>query len=285
MLPHCETNHLNNEEIRVIIKVIEKIGYEIKGGDEMNRRFEGKVVLITGGGSGIGRATSMGFAQEGATVVVTDIDENKGKEIVEEMRQSGAKGRFIAQDVSDPLTHDNVIKSITDEYGKLDVAFNNAGVAGKLAPLDEYSDEDWSRVMNINLDGVFYGMRAQLKQMLKQGYGAIINNSSILGKVSFDGTPAYTAAKHALIGMTRSAAVDYSKKGIRINAIGPAFIRTPMLEENLEEEMLDSLARLHTIGRLGEAKEVAKAVLFLASDDASFVTGETLMVDGGFTAR
>lgn len=272
-------------EIRVIIKTRVILEYLIKGVDQMNRRFEGKVVLITGGSSGIGRATAIEFAREGATVVVTDIDEKKGNELVEEMLQVAAKCKFILQDVSDPSSHDSVVKSIIEEYGKLDVAFNNAGVAGKAAPLAEYSDEDWSKVVNINLNGVFYGMRVQLKQMLKQGYGAIVNNSSILGKVSFEGTPAYTAAKHAVIGLTRSAAVDYSKKGIRVNAVGPAFIKTPMLEENLGEEMMNSLASLHAVKRLGESKEVAKAVVFLASDDASFISGETLMVDGGYTAQ
>ena len=252
------------------------------------KRFEGKVVLITGGSSGIGADNARAFSEEGAKVVITDVDEEKGKELAQEINDAGGKALFMKHDVSSAQETKRIVESVVEKFGRLDVAFNNAGIGGPSLPLSEYPEEDWERVISINLLGVYYGMKYEIQQMLKQGGGAIVNNSSILGKVGFNNASAYVAAKHAVVGMTKAAALEYSSKNIRINAVNPAFIKTPLLEASGMKEgtdMYDMLVGLHPIGRLGEPREVANAVLFLSSDEASFVHGESLMVDGGYTAR
>lgn len=252
------------------------------------KRFEGKVVLITGGSSGIGAESARAFSEEGAKVVITDVDEEKGKELAQEINDAGGKALFMKHDVSSAQETKRIVESVVEKFGRLDVAFNNAGIGGPSLPLSEYPEEDWERVISINLLGVYYGMKYEIQQMLKQGGGAIVNNSSILGKVGFNNASAYVAAKHAVVGMTKAAALEYSSKNIRINAVNPAFIKTPLLEASGMKEgtdMYDMLVGLHPIGRLGEPREVANAVLFLSSDEASFVHGESLMVDGGYTAR
>jgi len=252
------------------------------------KRFEGKVVLITGGSSGIGADSARAFSEEGAKVVITDVDEEKGKELAQEINDAGGKALFMKHDVSSTQETKRIVESVVEKFGRLDVAFNNAGIGGPSLPLSEYPEEDWERVISINLLGVYYGMKYEIQQMLKQGGGAIVNNSSILGKVGFNNASAYVAAKHAVVGMTKAAALEYSSKNIRINAVNPAFIKTPLLEASGMKEgtdMYDMLVGLHPIGRLGEPREVTNAVLFLSSDEASFVHGESLMVDGGYTAR
>lgn len=252
------------------------------------KRFEGKVVMISGGSSGIGAETAIAFAEEGAKVVITDVDEEKGRKLAEEINESGGTAVFMKHNVADAKQTKEIINKIVEKFGKLDVAFNNAGIAGPSLPISEYPEEDWERVISINLLGVFYGMKYQIQQMLKQGGGAIVNNSSILGKVGFNNSSAYVAAKHAVVGLTKAAALEYSSKNIRINAVNPAFIKTPLLDNaGMKEgtEMYDMLVGLHPIGRLGNPREVTNAVLFLSSEEASFVHGESLMVDGGYTAK
>lgn len=252
------------------------------------KRFEGKVVMISGGSSGIGAETAIAFAEEGAKVVITDVNEEKGRKLAEEINESGGTAVFMKHNVADAKQTKEIINKIVEKFGKLDVAFNNAGIAGPSLPISEYPEEDWERVISINLLGVYYGMKYQIQQMLKQGGGAIVNNSSILGKVGFNNASAYVAAKHAVVGLTKAAALEYASKNIRINAVNPAFIKTPLIENaGMKEgtEMYDMLVGLHPIGRLGNPREVANAVLFLSGEDASFVHGESLMVDGGYTAK
>lgn len=252
------------------------------------KRFEGKVVLITGGSSGIGQDSAIAFAQEGAKVVVTDVDEAKGKNVVESIRKNGGEATFYRLDVSKAEENREVIEKIVEKYSRLDIAFNNAGVGGPLNPLGEYPIASAEKVININLMGVLYGMRYEIEQMMKQKEGVIINNSSILGRVGFENAAPYVASKHGVVGLTKAAALEYARHNIRINAVNPAFIKTPMLENaGMSEgsEVYQMLVSLHPIGRLGEPREVTKAILFLASDDASFIHGETLMVDGGYIAK
>lgn len=252
------------------------------------KRFEGKVVMISGGSSGIGAETAIAFAEEGAKVVITDVNEEKGRKLAEEINESGGTAVFMKHNVSDAKQTKEIINKIVENFGKLDVAFNNAGIAGPSLPISEYPEEEWERVISINLLGVYYGMKYQIQQMLKQGGGTIVNNSSILGKVGFNNASAYVAAKHAVVGLTKAAALEYASKNIRINAVNPAFIKTPLIENaGMKEgtEMYDMLVGLHPIGRLGNPREVANAVLFLSGEDASFIHGESLMVDGGYTAK
>ncbi|RLL86024.1 short-chain dehydrogenase [Mesotoga sp. H07pep.5.4] len=252
------------------------------------KRFEGKVVMISGGSSGIGAETTIAFAEEGAKVVITDVNEEKGRKLAEEINESGGTAVFMKHNVADAKQTKEIINKIVEKFGKLDVAFNNAGIAGPSLPISEYPEEEWERVISINLLGVYYGMKYQIQQMLKQGGGTIVNNSSILGKVGFNNASAYVAAKHAVVGLTKAAALEYASKNIRINAVNPAFIKTPLIENaGMKEgtEMYDMLVGLHPIGRLGNPREVANAVLFLSGEDASFIHGESLMVDGGYTAK
>lgn len=252
------------------------------------KRFEDKVVMITGGSSGIGADSAIAFAEEGAKVIITDVDEAKGRSLANQINETGATAIFMKHNVANAKQTKEIIDKIVEKFGRLDVAFNNAGIGGPFHPLSEYPEEDWERVISINLLGVFYGMKYQIQQMLKQGGGAIVNNSSILGKVGFNNSSAYVAAKHAVVGLTKAAALEYSSKNIRINAVNPAFIKTPLLDNaGMKEgtEMYDTLVGLHPIGRLGNPREVTNAVLFLSSEEASFVHGESLMVDGGYTAK
>ncbi|TYB91469.1 MAG: SDR family oxidoreductase [Kosmotoga sp.] len=248
-------------------------------------RFKDKVVLITGGASGIGKATAEAFLKEGAIVIATDVNENKGKQLLEDYRSLGTI-KYMNLDVTKPQEHRKVVEDVVNEFGKLDIAFNNAGIGGAMKKIHEYPVEEWGKVISVNLLGVFYGMKYQIEQMKKQiDGGVIINNSSILGKVGFENVSAYVTAKHGVIGLTKSAAIEYSSEGIRINAVNPAFIKTPMIDENLDEEMQKALVNMHPVKRLGKPEEVAKSVLFLASDESSFITGTGLMVDGGYTAQ
>lgn len=244
-----------------------------------------KVALITGAGSGIGESTALLFASKGARITVTDINEDHGKKVVERIKNDGGKAIFIKADTSKPEDSEKSVKETMDKFGRLDIAVNNAGIGGPSQPIGEYDIEGWNKVISINLSGVFYGMRYQIPAMLENGGGSIINVASILGSVGFANSCAYVAAKHGVVGLTKNGALEYSKLGIRINAVGPGFIKTPLLSDNLEQEQIGQLSALHPIGRLGEPEEVAELFLWLAGDKSSFVTGSYYPIDGGYLAQ
>lgn len=247
--------------------------------------FSGKVALVTGGASGIGAACVRQFAYKGAAVVVSDVDTNLGEKLVHELTGRGHQVHFIRSDVADPISVKQLLDDIVTTFGQLDIAVNNAGIAGETKPTGDYSIENWQRVINTNLNGVFYGMRYEIPVMLERGSGVICNMASILGSVGFAQAPAYVAAKHGIVGLTKAAALEYGQFGIRINSVGPGFIKTPMIDKNIDADTLDVLAGFHPIGRIGEADEVAGLVLFLCSSAASFITGSYYTVDGGYTAQ
>ncbi|RID98386.1 SDR family NAD(P)-dependent oxidoreductase [Simplicispira hankyongi] len=245
-----------------------------------------KVALITGGSSGIGRAVALAWAREGARVVVSDTNRDGGEQTVAQVRGLGGEALFVTADVSQPQDCEALVQRAVEKFGRLDIACNNAGIGGPQAPTADYPLDGWAQVIGINLSGVFYGMKYQLPAMLKNGGGAIVNMASILGAVGFAGAPAYTAAKHGVVGLTQAAALEYSAQGVRINAVGPGFIHTPMISALEENQAVNGmLVAAHPIGRLGRAEEVAELVLWLASSKASFVTGSYYPVDGGYLAR
>jgi NAD(P)-dependent dehydrogenase (short-subunit alcohol dehydrogenase family) len=252
-------------------------------------RFEGKVALVTGAGSGIGKACAVAFAREGAKVVVSDVEAKGGEETVRMIRETGGEALFVRCDVSRSTEVDALVETTVRAYGGLDCAGNNAGIGGAQAPTAEYPEEIWSRVLSVNLTGVWLCMKHEIPRMLAGGRGgAIVNMSSILGTVGFENSSAYVAAKHGVIGLSRTAALEYATQGIRVNAVCPGFIRTPILEEAGMGEGSDRFAAvsaLHPVGRMGTPGEVAESVLWLCSDGASFVTGHALLVDGGYVSR
>lgn len=254
----------------------------------MDTHLAGKVALVTGASKGIGESTALAFAREGAIVVLSDVDP-LGEELVAKITRTGAQARFVRADVSKPADVERLVAETVRAFGRLDVAFNNAGIAGVQAPLADITPADFQKTIDVNLTGVFLCMKYEIMQMLKQPEGgSIINNSSILGHVGFNLAGAYTAAKHGVLGMTKVAALDYAEKRIRINAVCPGFIETPMLknagllDDKATRSMLESQ---HALKRLGKPEEVAEAVVFLASDRASFITGQSLLVDGGYVAH
>ena len=219
-------------------------------------------------------------------MVVSDVDEKGGMETVEAIQGMNGDAIFVRADVSKPEDCEAMVASALEQFGRLDIAFNNAGIGGESAVTADYSLEGWQKVIDINLSGVFYCMKYEIPAMLTAGGGAIVNMASILGMVAFENSSAYVAAKHGVVGLTKNAAVEYAKQGLRINAVGPAFIRTPLIagiEEN--EQARDLLVSLHPLGRLGEAEEVAEAVIWLSSQKASFITGAYYPIDGGYLAR
>lgn len=245
--------------------------------------LDGKVAIITGAAKGIGESTALKFAEEGAKVVASDIDEKNGKKVVETIMAAGGDAIFVKSDASVAEDHKDLVKQAVEAFGKLDIAVNNAGIGGPLAKTAEYPIDGWNDVINLNLSGVFYGTKFQIAEMLKGGGGSIVNITSILGQVGVANSPAYVAAKHGVVGITKTAAIEYAKDNIRINSVGPGYIKTPLLD-GLDDETLDYLVGLHPIGRLGEPEEVAELILWLASDKASFVTGNYYAVDGGYLA-
>lgn len=246
-------------------------------------RLNGKVSIVTGGASGIGAATVLQFVKEGSKVVFADINTEKGKAFEEELRKSGAEVLFVKTDVTKEDQIENLVAKTVETFGKLDILFNNAGI-GIIGASHEMSFDAWHKVISINLDAVFLMAKYAIKQMLSNGGGSIVNTASILGHVGQAQTAPYAASKGAVVNLTRTLALEYAKENIRVNAVCPGYIETPLLEA-LDEEMKNHLVSLHPIGRLGRAEEIAKAVAFLASDDASFVTGANLLVDGGYTAQ
>lgn len=250
----------------------------------MSREFEGKAALVTGAASGIGLAIARRLADGGAAVVVADYDEDGAQLAAGELETAGARARPFVVDVTDPDSVRDAVRFTTGTYGSLDMAVNNAGISGPSLPTGEYDIAAWNRVIATNLTGVFHGLRYQLPVMAEAGGGSIVNMASILGTNGFAGSPAYVAAKHGVVGLTKTAALEYAAKGVRINAVGPGFIDTPLLRET-DSPMRDRLISLHPQGRLGTADEVAEITVFLLSDRASFVQGSYHLVDGAYSAQ
>ena len=254
----------------------------------MARTLEGKVALVTGGGTGIGRAASLAFAREGATVVVSDTNADTGRETTKLVRAAGGSADFIRADVTSATDVAALIDATVQAHRRLDCAFNNAGIAGPIGSLThEYPDDGWDRVLAVNLKGVWLCMRCEIPHMLAQGGGAIVNNASIWGLVGAPGAAAYVASKHGVAGLTRAAALEYAAKGIRINAVNPGTIRTPILDPFVAAmpDFVPVMTAKHPIGHIGLPEEVAEVVVWLCSDAASFVVGHNLPVDGGYTAQ
>ena len=248
------------------------------------KTLQGKVAIVTGSGSGIGKAAARLFAAEGARVVVSDINVQHGQGTVDEIKAAGGEAIFVRADSSSPEDNENLVVQATGTFGALHIAVNNAGIGGPLGLTGEYPVEGWKKVIDTNLSGVFYALRSQIPAMRGTG-GSIINVASILGKTGTRLSPAYVAAKHGVVGLTKAAALEYADKGIRINSIGPGYIKTPMVTSALDEQTMAAVARLHPVGRIGEPEEVAELLLWLASDKASFVTGSYYPVDGGYLAQ
>lgn len=246
-------------------------------------QFSGKVALVTGGASGIGRAAALAFAHHGAKVVVADMDEASGEETVALARAENTDAMFVRTDVAQRADVEVLVNMAAQTYGHIDFAFNNAGISGAQAMLADYPEESWDRVIGINLKGIWLCMKYELQQMLKQGRGVIINTSSTAGETGSRGVSAYVASKHGVVGLTKAAALEYARSNIRINAILPGTIHTPLIDAFTggDDRLLQQFAEGEPIGRLGTPEEVASAVIWLCSDGASFVTGATLAVDGG----
>lgn len=250
----------------------------------MEQFLKEKVALVTGASSGIGRATAILYAKHGAKVVVSDVNEKGGLETVKMITDNGGDAIWVKADVGQPNDCEQLVKESVAKYGRLNIACNNAGISGEQAPTADMSIENWQNVININLNSVFYCMKYQIPEMLKNNGGAIVNVSSILGSVAFPGAAAYVAAKHGLVGLTKAAALDHSAKGIRVNAVGPAFIETPLLS-GLDENLMNMLKTMHPIGRLGQPEEVAELIIWLSSPKASFATGSYYPIDGAYLAQ
>lgn len=248
------------------------------------KQLENKVAIVTGASSGIGKSAASLLAAEGAKVVIADINEKGGQEAVEEIQKEGGEAFFIKADSSQAKDNEALVAKTLEQYGSLHIAVNNAGIGGPLGLTGEYTIEGWQKVIDINLSGVFYGLRYQIPAMQQSGGGSIINVASILGQAGTRQSPAYVAAKHGVVGLTKAAALEYADKGIRVNSIGPGYIQTPLLD-SLDEPTMKALISLHPIGRLGKAEEVAELILWLASSKASFVTGSYYPVDGGYLAQ
>lgn len=245
------------------------------------KQLENKVAIVTGGASGIGKAIVEIFVKEGAKVVIADLNEDLGNKLADSLGEAAV---FIKADSSLPEDNKKLVDSAVEKFGALHIAVNNAGIGGDAATVGDYKLESWKKVIDINLNGVFYGMHYQLPEIEKVG-GSIINMASILGQVGFAQSSAYVAAKHGVVGLTKSAGWEYGTRGVRINAIGPGFISTPLVDNALDKDTLHFLESQHAMQRLGTAEEVAELTLWLASDKASFVTGSYYPVDGGYLAK
>jgi NAD(P)-dependent dehydrogenase (short-subunit alcohol dehydrogenase family) len=251
----------------------------------MKLGFEGKVAIVTGGGSGIGAAISRQLSGEGAEVVVADVNPEAAQQIAAEIRSSGGRARPFTVDIADPHAVSQMVDFAIQECGSLHLAVNNAGIEGIRRPTADYPLDNWQRVIDVNLNGTFHCMKHEIAAMLGQGGGAIVNVTSILASVALPTASAYTAAKHGVIGLTKTAAIEYARMGIRINAVGPGWIETPLLSEYAELAKTRRLEALQPMGRRGTPEEVAALACFLLSDQASFITGSYHLVDGAYTAH
>ncbi len=252
----------------------------------MAGQLEGKVSLITGGGSGIGKASAFALAREGSKVVVADVNVDGGEQTVRLIQDTGGEATFVRADVANSSDVSDMVSHAVQTYSRLDCAFNNAGISGGRGRIHEYTEDDWSRVLDINLTGVWLCMKYEIIQMLGQGGGAIVNTASVMGLVGGSRSPAYGATKHGVVGLTKTGAVDYAQESIRINAVCPGYIRTPMIEQGIlsDPEAEERVVSRHPMHRLGTPEEIAEAVVWLCSDAASFVTGHAMTVDGGYVA-
>lgn len=249
--------------------------------------FRDKVAVVTGAASGIGRSVADMYAREGAAVVLSDVQEGLGEEAAAAIRKTGGKATFVRADVSRPGDCEQMIAAAIDTYGRLDFACNNAGIGGDQNPTADYALEAWDHAVAVNLSGVFYCMKYEIPAMLRSGGGgSIVNMASILGRVGFAGAVGYVAAKHGVLGLTKTAAIEYAPQGLRVNVVGPGFISTPLIKD-LEEDpdTKQMLIGLHPVGRLGRPEEVAELVIWLSSEKASFITGAYYPVDGGYLTR
>jgi NAD(P)-dependent dehydrogenase (short-subunit alcohol dehydrogenase family) len=240
--------------------------------------------LVTGAGSGIGRAVALELARNGAAVLVADLSADAAQRVTDEITAAGGTATAAVADVADPAVHAELVAA-AGRMGPLKVAVNNAGIGGEAAAVADCSTEGWLRVVDVNLNAVFHGLKAQIPAMVAAGGGAIVNMASVLGSVGIAQSSAYVATKHAVVGLTKTAALEYSAQGVRVNAVGPGFISTPLVERSLDAATLDALAAQHATGRLGTSEEVAALTAFLVSDAASFVTGSYHLVDGGYSAH
>jgi NAD(P)-dependent dehydrogenase (short-subunit alcohol dehydrogenase family) len=249
--------------------------------------MSGKVAIVTGASAGIGHATALAFGREGASVIVADVDARRGEQTADEIRALGADALFVRTDISSADDVAALVDRAVERFGRLDYAFNNAGIEGETAPTADCAVENWNRTIGVNLTGTFLCMRAEIPKMLAGGGGSIVNNSSVAGLVGFAGIPAYTASKHGVIGLTKTAALEYATLGIRVNAVCPGVIETEMITRftHGDAEAASQLLQTEPVGRLGTPAEIADAVIWLCSERASFVTGQAIAVDGGFVAR
>lgn len=251
----------------------------------METTFKNKVAIVTGGSSGIGRATALAFAKKGTKVVVVDWKENE--EMLHLIKDSGGEAIFIKCDVSKTEDIKAMVEKTIATFGRLDYAFNNAGIEGKSAPTQDCTEENWDQTIGVNLKGIWLCMKYEIPEILKQGKGAIVNCASVAGLVGFAGLPAYVASKHGVVGLTKTAALECAKLGIRVNAVCPGVIQTPMIDRltGKTKEAVEQFTELEPVGRFGQPEEIANAVVWMCSDEASFVTGIAMAVDGGFVAQ
>jgi len=246
--------------------------------------FAGRTALVTGAASGIGLATARRLGEGGARVVIADYNAEGAASAAAALRDESVEASAVTVDVTDPASVEAAVRFAQDTYGALHLAVNNAGIGGESAPTGDYDIDVWNRVVRTNLDGVFYSMRYEIPALLAAGGGAIVNTASILGSVGFAGSPAYVAAKHGVVGLTKTAATEYAAQGVRINAVGPGFIDTPLLQ-GMDKQAYDGLVQLHPAGRLGRSEEVAELVVWLASDAAAYATGSYYPIDGAYLAQ